>query len=220
MIGKIVGVVVFILVLYFLSVYFGSKNNLNDYSVANATVSIPTSAISNPTAQNYTYSIWIYVSEWTDETTKTIFRRDQRNPIMKLRKFEDVLDTSLKLSNGTSVTCSVPNIQLQKWTNILMSVSDQSLDMYVNGKLVKTCVLETFPAVPTLDNAGVFLTPDGGFQGFTSRFRYWGEAVNPQEAWNIYKQGPGGNVFTNFLGTYKLQINFLKGTETAASLTI
>jgi hypothetical protein len=220
MIGIIVGIVVFILVVYILSVYFGSGKYLSNYAPANATVMIPASSISNSTSQNFTYSIWIYISDWTTDSSKTIFSRDGRKPIMKLRRFEDILDTTLQLANGQTVTCSVPNIQLQKWTNLLISVSDQSLDTYVNGKLVKTCVLESFAAIPTSDNAAVYLTPDGGFSGYTSRFRYWGEAVNPQEAWNVYKQGPGGNMFTNFLGTYKLQLNFIKGTDTAASITI
>jgi hypothetical protein len=77
--------------------------------------------------------------------------------------------------------------------------------------LVKTCIL---PSPAYVDSAAsVYLTPLTGFSGFTSRFNYWNDTINPQQAWNIYKSGPGGNMFSNFLNQYKLQLSFLKGNN-------
>ena len=47
--------------------------------------------------------------------------------------------------------------------------------------------------------SSVYLTPDGGFSGYTSRFNYWSKPVGPQEAWNIYKKGPCGNMFSSLI---------------------
>ena len=38
-----------------------------------------------------------------------------------------------------STTCTLKNIPLQKWTHILISVRNKTLDIYLDGKLEKTC---------------------------------------------------------------------------------
>jgi hypothetical protein len=220
MIGLIIGVICFALLIYFLSWYFGNQSSLSAYAEASEALVIPATKISNPISANYTYSIWIYVQTWSVTGKKTIFKRDGSKPLMQMRQFDNTVDTLLQLSDDTTVTCSVSNVPLQKWSNITIVVNDRSLDSYLNGKLVKTCVLPVLAKMPTEANAAVYLTPDGGFSGFTARFKYWGEGINPQEAWNIYTAGPGGNIFTNFFSTYQLQLNFIKGNETKASITI
>ena len=133
---------------------------------------------------------------------------------------DNTLTTTIQLQDGSTQPCVVQNIPIQKWTNILVTVNERALDTYMNGKLVKTCMLPSVPATPSGKNSSVYLTPKGGFTGYTARFKYWAAPVNPQEAWNVYRNGPGGNILTNFLGLYKLQLNFLKGSETKASITI
>jgi hypothetical protein len=121
--------------------------------------------------------------------------------------------------NSASVfECGVTNIPLQRWTHILISVYGRSLDIYINGKLVRTCVMH---GVPVYDVASpMYLTPDGGFSGFTSKFNYWSDMITPQQAWNIYTKGPTGNMFGNIFSDYALQLNFMKGNSTKATLTI
>jgi len=220
MIGFILGVICFILFIYFLSWYMGNTSTLSSNFADGATsLEVPAASISDGNATSYTFSAWIYVKEWSALSPKTIFKRGTDQPSMKMKQFENTVDIKLKLINGTTLTVSVENVPLQKWTNLVMTVSDQSLDVYLDGKLVKTKVLEgSSPSIAT--DLAVFLTPDGGFNGFTSRFKYWSEALNPQEVWNVYTSGPGGNFLTNFFGSYKLQLNFIKGTETKASITI
>ena len=45
-------------------------------------------------------------------------------------------------SDGSIVhTCNISNVPIQKWVNLLVSVYGRTLDVYLDGKLVKTCVL-------------------------------------------------------------------------------
>lgn len=222
MLNVVIGIVFFILVVYLLSWLFSNNTTLSDYADATTAVVIPATSITNPSSVNYSFSIWIYISDWAVNYNKpkVIFSRDGSKPLLQLGATENTLTTSVKLSNAAIATCQVPNIPIQKWTNIIVTVNNKALDTYVNGKLVKTCVLEQVPMVPTAESAAVSLTPGGGFSGFTSRFKYWSESINPQEAYNVYKSGPGGNLLTNFFGMYKLQLSFLKGNETKASITI
>jgi hypothetical protein len=138
-------------------------------------------------------------------------------PALSLGPIDNTLHVTMTTETQPFETM-VPNIPLQKWTNIILSLNTKSLDIYLNGKLVKTTIL---PSIPKLDpGASVYLTPDTGFSGYTSRFFYKNDAISPQEAWSIYRSGPGGNIFSNFLNQYKIQLNFLKGEDVKASLTI
>ena len=222
MIKIIIGVIVFIAIIYFLSWLFGSGASLSDYSDATLQTIIPSSKMNDPSAANYSFSIWIYISDWSGNygKAKVVFSRDSSKPLVTLGALDNTLTTTIKLQNGNTQPCVIQNIPIQKWTNIIITVNDRALDTYMNGKLVKTCVLPSVPASPSKTNASVYLTPSGGFTGHTARFKYWAAPINPQEAWNVYKAGPGGNIITNFFGLYKLQLNFLKGSETKASITI
>jgi hypothetical protein len=217
----IVAVVAFLILVYVLSLIFSGTTTLSTYATATAPTTIPAKSITDATALNYGYSIWIYIENWSyayGGAPKPIFSRGS-NPIVSLGSIDNTLTTAIALSDDTTATCVVPNIPLQKWTNVIVTVNDKSLDTYLNGKLVKTCVLTAPPAtVPA--NTDVKLTPNGGFAGFTARFKYWGSAVNPQQAWNVYRQGPGGNLLTSFFNQYRIQLNFLKGNTTQASITI
>jgi hypothetical protein len=87
--------------------------------------------------------------------------------------------------------------------------------VYIDGKLVKTCLL---PGVANINtNADIYVTPVGGFDGWTSRFQYYPKSLNPQEAYNIYTKGYGGS---SFLQGYQVQISLVENGTTQSSVTI
>ena len=90
-------------------------------------------------------------------------------------------------SNPTVGTCSIKMIPLQKWVNIIVSVYNQVVDIYVDGLLTSSCVLKSFPAISTAD---VVLTPDGGFAGYISRVKFLNSAMTVNKAKDIYNDGP------------------------------
>ena len=91
------------------------------------------------------------------------------------------------------------------------------MDLYLDGKLVRTCLL---PGVPQISNTDVQITPSGGFNGWTSKFQYFPSSLNPQDAWNIYIQGYGGNMFSNLIKSYQVQFSILENGVTYSSVTI
>ena len=56
--------------------------------------------------------------------------------------------------------------------------------------------------------------------GETSKFRYIARSINPREAYEIYREGPGGNWLTDLLSQYKLKFSFLKNNEEVNSFEI
>ena len=151
-------------------------------------------------------------------------------PAVVLGAVENNLDISLgcypginqtpSTPGGSTVvhTCNVANVPIQRWVNLIISVYGRSLDVYIDGKLVKTCLL---PGVANINNSSdVYITPAGGFDGWTSKFEYYPNSLNPQQAYNIYTKGYGGNMFTNFLNGYQVQISLVENGTTQSSVTI
>ena len=82
--------------------------------------------------------------------------------------------------------CILVNLPLQKWTNIVISQYNQVIDIYLDGKLVSSCVLKGFPLV---QEETAYLCPEGGFDGMLSRLSFYNTAVTQDMAYNIYKDG-------------------------------
>lgn len=224
MLQFILMIILFVFIVYLLSWLFNGPTSLSNYADAKTELTIlPSSLPSNDGGLNYTYSIWIFIDDWSYRygSEKIIFCRGNKKvmPAVVLDAIENNLIVKMAMAGTDDLfKCVVPDIPIQKWTNVVVTLNNRSLDTYINGKLVKTCILSAPGYVdPT---ASVYLTPLSGFSGFTSRFNYWNDTVNPQQAWNIYQSGPGGNLLSNFLNQYKFQLSFLKGSNVQASITI
>lgn len=218
-------IVIFIIVVYAVTWFFTSTKTLSNYGVSSTATTFEASTLSNPSSKNYSYSIWIYISSWTNtDTPKYIFTRCSTKdtelclPEVTLAETDNTLNVRVSSEDGDSTTCSVPNIPIQTWTNIIVSLNTKVLDIYVNGKLAKTCITSGVPAFDK--DAPLVLTPATSFTGYTSRFVFYANPTGPEDAWTIYKSGPGGNLLMSFLNQYKIKLSFLKGTEETASITI
>jgi hypothetical protein len=115
-------------------------------------------------------------------------------------------------------TCLIENVPIQKWVNIVVSLYGITQDIYLDGKLVRTCVM---PGVPQIDNTiGINVSNRGGFSGWTTNFKYWSTASNPQQVYNIYKSGFGGSILGNALSKYRVQVNMLKDNKVQGGFQI
>jgi hypothetical protein len=190
---------------------------------------------------NFAYSVWLYINDWNYRygDCKVVFGRMSTGPdvtppegstrcapgvgvtgskpcpLVTLGRTENTLTVYLQ-TGETVAECAVPNIPIQRWVNFIMSVYGNVLDIYLDGKLVKTCMLSA-PVTVTGD-APVKLTPDGGFDGFTAKFQYYPNPLNPQEAWNIYTSSYS-NWFSIF-NDYSVQVALLQNGTTKSSVTI
>jgi len=119
-------------------------------------------------------------------------------------------------SNAIIHTCMVSNVPIQKWVNLVVSVYGRSMDLYIDGKLVRTCLL---PGTANVNNnADLHVTPSGGFDGWTSRLQYYPNSLNPQEIWNIYTRGYSNAL--SIFGTYSVEIALKENGNEKSSLTI
>lgn len=196
------------------------------------------SSSSSGNTSNFTYSIWFFVDDWNYRygEPKVIFGRmttgtseKEPCPSVVLGPVENSIIVSLAVypgvdeepTDGTNYivyNCGIANVPIQRWCNVFISVYGRTLDLYLDGKLVRTCVL---PGVAKIDsNAPVYVTPMGGFSGWTSRFQYWPDASNPQKAWDIYKAGYGGSLLGSIFGKYTVKVSLMEGDTEDSSFTI
>ncbi len=108
----------------------------------------------------------------------------------------------------------IANIPIQRWCNVFFSVYGRTLDVYIDGKLVRTGILPGTAKITP--NANIYLTPNGGFKGWTSKLQYWNMASNPQDAWDVYSAGYGGGLLDNLLGKYKVKVALLTDNKETA----
>jgi len=204
---------------------------------------------STAASSNFAYSCWFYVNDWNYRygEPKVIFGRMGSQsgesdgsiegisgvdpcPAVVLGAIENNLMVSLGCYPGADDqpttpggktivhTCSVSNIPIQKWVNLIISVYGRTMDLYIDGKLVRTCLL---PGVASVNNnANIYVTPKGGFDGWTSKLEYYPNSLNPQDAWNIYSKGYRGGFFSNLFGSYDVEISLIENGTTTNSVTI
>ena len=219
----IIGVVVVILI-YLLYIWiFGDSSRQHLVSMHDARKSLVITGDNVPhgSSSDYTYSFWVYISNWNYRVgeRKIILGRGKDGTVPSpeislgamLNNIEVTLGTYAQGQSGDAVnhTCTLENVPMQAWANVLVTLNNRSLDIYLDGKLVRTCVL---PGVPKMTSGSpLVVSPGGGFEGYVSNVVYFSRAVNPREAYAIYREGPGGGSwFSNLLNKYRLRLEFLK----------
>ena len=181
----------------------------------------------NSGSVNFTYSLWFNINDWNYHygEPKPLFRRlsmepNKYCPNVYFDRYTNDLVIEVATSNTSSpvTTCKVQNVPIQKWVHLLISVYGKSLDTYINGKLVSTCILG---GVPKLDGTKqITICPDIGFNGWVTRFEYWADSTDPQLAWNKYKNGNGVGIMASMFGNYGLKVALMNGNVEQNTFTI
>lgn len=235
---------IFIFILVIILIYAVYKlmtkttTNVSGFSDASKPLSVPVANFDlGKNANNYGYSVWIYVDSWITDTSnnlrKNILTRCTTTATATTAVFNLYLDNAqnnLKLlMNGTANPCNIKNIKLQKWVNITMSVYGNTVDLYLDGKLVRTCVLTAIPTTPkttdTLFVGGAITAAcaasagDGDLRGYISNVVYKSDYFTPEEAWNIYSAGYSGAGTFDFVNRYKLNFSIIKDDQTLGGIT-
>ena len=98
--------------------------------------------------------------------------------------------TNSALSDSTdSDICNIPELPMQRWVNISVAVNAKVVDVYVDGKLSRSCVL---PSTFKVDSSGyeAILLGYGGFGGKISTTTMYDIALNPEMVYKNYMAGP------------------------------
>jgi hypothetical protein len=103
------------------------------------------------------------------------------------RSLLDTLQTDSGLLDNLH-TCDIPELPLQRWVNISIAVNGKTVDVYIDGKLSRSCVLSAPFRVDEGYNATVL--EYGGFGGQIANTIMYDTALNPEEVYKNYMAGP------------------------------
>jgi hypothetical protein len=212
-----------------------SAQNMQEIDAAN----LAATGTQNSSSSNFAYSIWFYIDDWNYRygESKVIYGRmtsgsgtKEPCPSVTLTPMQNNINVAMAVYPGLDSEpaekgnnfivheCGISNVPIQKWCNLMISVYGRTLDIYLDGKLVRTCVL---PGVAKIDgNAPVYVTPMGGFSGWTAKFQYWPESIDPQKAWNVYSDGYGVGFLATLFGKYSVKLSLYSDNTEQTSYTI
>jgi hypothetical protein len=157
---------------------------------------------------------WMYVKDWNygyGKSKSVVKRPDSTNsavmnPHISLHPTDNSLQVSVSVYPATEggagkaqpapaghsgssddvFTCEVPNIPLQTWFSVSVTVFGRNMDIYIDGKLVKSCFLSGVPKPAVGD---IQLTPDGGFSGRMCNFYHYPKMLTPSDALSFWSAG-------------------------------
>ena len=190
-----------------------------------------TSTLTTPNSTNFYYSVWVYVNNLnsgTDVTmpetlTKTSFTRDPKsspNNIFYLVDSANNAYLSLDITSSTLLNTSIlmdspgmglrqyditPNFPLQRWEHIIISINQNYMDLYLDGKLIKSANLGKNPTMPILNTTTPAAIRFGTGDIYIAGFQRVPNSIDPQTAWNLYLNG-SGTAKSTF--NYSLQMQF------------
>lgn len=114
-------------------------------------------------------------------------------PIESLEKAtQNAVFNILQTDSGlldSSPLCDLPAVDLQRWVNITVAVNGKTVDVYMDGKLARSCVLPSFFKVDA-GGYSAYLLSYGGFGGQIANTTMYDTALNPEQVYKNYMAGP------------------------------
>lgn len=165
---------------------------------------IPAADVPLGTSMQSGVQFWMFISDWDYKfgQEKSILERVApnnpaiKNPAITLGASENTLHVKVSLfgaeqstdmnATGDVFTCSVENVPLQSWFSVSVTTFQRNLDIYINGRLVKSCVL---PGVPKPAYGDIILNNNGGFSGSICNVHSHSSMISPEEAQSFFARG-------------------------------
>jgi hypothetical protein len=150
---------------------------------------------------------WMFIKDWDYKFSqqKEVLKRVQgtdASPFITLHPTDNTLQVRVSVypnspsagaasvptssSTGDSFTCTVENVPLQSWFSVSVTVFQRNLEIFINGRLVKSCVL---PGIPKPVSGDVVIGDNGGFSGSICNFNSYGSMLGPEDAQAFFAAG-------------------------------
>ncbi len=108
----------------------------------------------------------------------------QLNPIHQ-KAIITIIPMMINTQKLESVHIEIENVYISKWNQITVTVEGRTVDIYLNGKLAKSTLLEN---VPFATFSGVMLNTSPDFSGQTGLFQIWPERRTATQILENYKR--------------------------------
>lgn len=122
---------------------------------------------------------------------------------------------------GSDSRCDIINgIEYQRWILVTVVGNGRTLDVYIDGKLARSCVYESSFALGATSNRATAyfgLNNESKLKGYFSTGKFYNYALTPDAVWALYQQGPGGSssITDWFKNLFNVNVSFssVAGTQ-------
>ena len=220
------GVAVVIL-LYTIFYFMNGKDSLaTKMDLQQIQPDIAVDKLTKPESVKYSFELWTYVYGSNDPSIqgKYFFSREAASIgkiniglKMGLTTPSLILEYNKKDSTNSTPVVITDNFPLQTWQHVIVSVDNNYIDVYLNGKLVKSIKDATIETPSTTSPVSFSKTP---FKTYLAKFTRTITPTDPQTAWNNYLSGNGENPLKNLMGNYGVSMAFKKDGQDAYTLPL
>jgi hypothetical protein len=157
----------------------------------------------------------------------------ENNLLIDVKTVKKVGFTGLDAANcdnsGQFTRYMIENINIQKWNCLTVSIDNMLMDVYLDGKLKNSFLLNNIYNIEG-DNNNIYLGNTlttytdsrnlRGFEGYITRVRFEPNSINSQEAMNIYRAGINKSLLQSVFNRYSLKVSFLEYNKEKGSFSI
>jgi hypothetical protein len=162
----------------------------------------------------FTWSVWVYIDDLTYNSGqyRCVFYKGNdyaKNPTPKNENQAQGLNFPnnapglyiapntnnlvifMNTFNVINEEITISDIPLNKWVNVIIKCENNTLDIYINGTITKSHHLH---GVPKQNYGDIFVSPNGGFSGYTSNLWYYNYALGTSDISRLVAKGPNTNM--------------------------
>jgi hypothetical protein len=186
-----------------------------------ARLSYAAAKMKTPNSTRYYYECWVFVeSNFPTDSSNVIFNRGKYLSLVLTGSTlslytggtvngDGIYNISDAGAYGAEIAKITTSFPFQKWVQIIISVDGNLVDIYLDGKLIKTFTGASIATDSTTD-----ITVGNKYTvGKLNQFSYWPNTMDPQSAWNKYIQGNGQYGFGNYFNKFKVDMALSRNNE-------
>ena len=161
----------------------------------------------------FTWSVWMFIEdlEYKKDEYKHVFHKGTMDSLLQQSSADKTGNTAPGMSfpnnapglyiapntndlvvvmntfENPNETVIVPDIPINKWVNVIIRCDNTTLDVYINGTIIKRHQLS---GVPRQNYDDVYAAANGGFSGYISNLWYYNYALGTNVIETIVEDGP------------------------------
>lgn len=143
----------------------------------------------------FSYCFWMYIDDWSYKYGKwkhVIHKGNKtswplRSPGVWLHPKKNILRIYQNTFFDIGEFVDIENIPIKKWYLVTICSKQKTLDIYINGNLIKRKELK---GLPKQNYGDIYINAFNGFSGYMSNIRYWNYYINFSEIRYHLLKGP------------------------------
>ena len=194
-------------------------NGMADATLPIVITQDPTSTTSMPIIRStnqifgmeFTWSIWMFIKpvQPTTKAMQHVFSKGAGSNgtcDIKMKQFSNnapglylyntntliiLMDTVNKPACFPGDDIEITNMPINKWFNVVIRITNDTLDVYINGRLTKRLVMTS---VPNQNYDDVYICSGGGFNGYVSDLKYFNSSIGTTQINALVSNGPNTSI--------------------------